>query len=39
MFVGAMRPWKLRIPPGVAHGYKVVGTRIKSVGLCHEQDL
>ena len=26
LFVGAMRPWKVRIPPGVAHGYKVVGT-------------
>ena len=25
LFVGAMRPWKLRIPPGVGHGYKVVG--------------
>jgi dTDP-4-dehydrorhamnose 3,5-epimerase len=25
VFVGAMRPWKLRIPPGVGHGYKVVG--------------
>ncbi|HMD87470.1 MAG TPA: dTDP-4-dehydrorhamnose 3,5-epimerase family protein [Terriglobia bacterium] len=26
MFVGASRPWKLRIPPGIAHGYKVLGT-------------
>lgn len=26
LFVGAQRPWKLRIPPGVAHGYKVIGT-------------
>jgi len=25
LFAGTMRPWKLRIPPGVAHGYKVVG--------------
>lgn len=25
LFVGTMRPWKIRIPPGVAHGYKVVG--------------
>ena len=24
--IGALRPWKLRIPPGVAHGYKVLGT-------------
>ena len=26
LFVGSMRPWILRIPPGVGHGYKVVGT-------------
>jgi len=26
LFVGSLRPWKVRIPPGVAHGYKVVGT-------------
>jgi len=26
LFVGALRSWKLRIPPGVAHGYKIVGT-------------
>ncbi len=25
MYVGVMRPWQLLIPPGVAHGYKVVG--------------
>ncbi len=25
LFIGTMRPWKLRIPPGVGHGYKVVG--------------
>ncbi len=25
LFIGARRPWKVRIPPGVAHGYKVVG--------------
>jgi dTDP-4-dehydrorhamnose 3,5-epimerase len=24
--IGSQRPWKLRIPPGVAHGYKVIGT-------------
>ncbi len=24
-YVGHLRPWQLRIPPGVAHGYKVVG--------------
>ncbi len=26
LFIGAQRAWKVRIPPGVAHGYKVVGT-------------
>ena len=24
-YVGHLRPWKLLIPPGVAHGYKVIG--------------
>jgi dTDP-4-dehydrorhamnose 3,5-epimerase len=26
LVIGAFRPWKVRIPPGVAHGYKVLGT-------------
>lgn len=25
VYGGEWRPWRLRIPPGVAHGYKVVG--------------
>jgi dTDP-4-dehydrorhamnose 3,5-epimerase len=25
MYVGTMRPWRILIPPGVAHGYKVIG--------------
>jgi dTDP-4-dehydrorhamnose 3,5-epimerase len=25
LFVGAVRPWHILIPPGVAHGYKVIG--------------
>lgn len=25
LYVGALRPWQLLIPPGVAHGYKVIG--------------
>jgi dTDP-4-dehydrorhamnose 3,5-epimerase len=25
MYVGALRPWQVLIPPGVAHGYKIVG--------------
>ncbi|MBV9304274.1 MAG: dTDP-4-dehydrorhamnose 3,5-epimerase family protein [Acidobacteriaceae bacterium] len=24
-YVGPMRPWQLLIPPGIAHGYKVIG--------------
>ena len=24
-YVGGLRPWQLLIPPGVAHGYKVIG--------------
>ena len=26
MYVGPMRPWQILIPPGVGHGYKVIGT-------------
>jgi dTDP-4-dehydrorhamnose 3,5-epimerase len=25
MYLGALRPWQTLIPPGVAHGYKVIG--------------
>ncbi len=25
LYVGVMRPWQIIIPPGVAHGYKVIG--------------
>jgi dTDP-4-dehydrorhamnose 3,5-epimerase len=25
LYVGALRPWQVMIPPGVAHGYKVIG--------------
>ncbi len=25
MYLGALRPWQLLIPPGVGHGYKVIG--------------
>lgn len=24
-YIGELRPWRLLIPPGVAHGYKVIG--------------
>jgi dTDP-4-dehydrorhamnose 3,5-epimerase len=26
MYVGMLRPWQLLIPPGIAHGYKVIAT-------------
>lgn len=26
LYVGTLRPWSIVIPPGVAHGYKVIGT-------------
>ena len=26
LYIGYLRPWGLRIPPGVAHGYKVLGS-------------
>jgi len=25
LYIGALRPWQLLVPPGVAHGYKVIG--------------
>ena len=25
LYVGSLRPWRVLIPPGVAHGYKVLG--------------
>lgn len=25
IFLGTLRPWRLRIPPGVGHGYKILG--------------
>jgi len=27
LYVGLLRPWELLIPPGVGHGYKVLGTQ------------
>ena len=26
LYIGALRTWQLLIPPGVGHGYKVIGT-------------
>lgn len=31
LYVGVLRPWRILIPPGVAHGYKVIGPDRKSV--------
>ncbi|MGH9786459.1 MAG: dTDP-4-dehydrorhamnose 3,5-epimerase family protein, partial [Terriglobia bacterium] len=25
LYIGALQPWQVLIPPGVAHGYKVIG--------------
>ena len=25
LYVGVLRPWRILIPPGIAHGYKVIG--------------
>ena len=27
LYIGELRPWQILIPPGVGHGYKVIGTR------------
>lgn len=27
MYIGELRPWQVLIPPGVGHGYKVIGER------------
>jgi dTDP-4-dehydrorhamnose 3,5-epimerase len=26
LYIGQLRPWKILIPPGIGHGYKVLGT-------------
>lgn len=26
LYVGSLRPWQILIPPGVAHGYKIIGS-------------
>ncbi len=28
LYIGALRPWKVLIPPGVAHGYRVLGPEL-----------
>ena len=27
LYIGQFRPWKILIPPGIGHGYKVLGTQ------------
>ncbi len=27
IYLGALRPWQILIPPGVGHGYKIIGTQ------------
>ncbi len=27
MYIGALRPWQVLIPPGVGHGYKAIGNQ------------
>ena len=27
LYVGSLRPWQILIPPGVGHGYKVIGNK------------
>jgi dTDP-4-dehydrorhamnose 3,5-epimerase len=31
MYVGTLRPWQLLIPPGLAHGYEVIGAQSSSL--------
>jgi dTDP-4-dehydrorhamnose 3,5-epimerase len=28
LYLGTLRPWRLKIPPGIGHGYKVVGAEL-----------
>lgn len=27
LYIGSLRPWAILVPPGVAHGYKAIGTQ------------
>jgi dTDP-4-dehydrorhamnose 3,5-epimerase len=31
LYVGVHRPWRILIPPGIAHGYKVIGDTLAGV--------
>ena len=39
IYVGALRPWQILIPPGVGHGYKVIGEAAGHAGVCHQPAL
>ena len=35
LYAGALRPWRILIPAGVAHGYKVIGREDRHADLPH----
>jgi dTDP-4-dehydrorhamnose 3,5-epimerase len=37
LYIGNLRPWQLLIPPGVGHGYKVVGTSPALLVYCTDR--
>ena len=36
MYAGALKPWQFLIPPGVGHGYKVIGEQPGDPDLCDQ---
>jgi dTDP-4-dehydrorhamnose 3,5-epimerase len=37
LYIGTLRPWQILIPPGVGHGYKVVGTGAAMLVYCTDR--
>jgi dTDP-4-dehydrorhamnose 3,5-epimerase len=37
LYLGVLRPWQLLIPPGVGHGYKVVGNAPATLVYCTDK--
>jgi len=37
MYIGTLRPWQILIPPGVGHGYKVIGTEPATLVYCTDR--
>ena len=35
LYAGSLKPWQIRIPPGVGHGYKVIGEGRGDAGVRH----